>query len=252
MHPAIKKRSFSLVMQSIVTFAFLKSTQPSSQPKEEATVPEQEQPTSSLPLNMATMLAFACGAMNFPVKAEESFVPEYLRKAPETINDIGNLKVVEDDTSWTITGIVEEPEIPVLTEAIYIKPVESYFNLKFASIIRTILFNQEWATKPNFAAMLEDPELISDIEYGEQVRCCDYEGRRMIITGTALGPVIVYQHDVRDVMNLSCTGRSIISQFFPITETVSEETAKYLLGEVCEHHVNISHHCDVFIDKMAA
>ena len=252
MHPAIKKRTFALVVQSAVTFAFLRKKKPIADPVKEDEYTEQEQMRASLPIGLATMLAFGCGAMNHPVKEEEQYIPEYLRKIPDDSNDSTYLVVEENVGSYTVIAIEEEPEIPVLTEALYIKPVESYFNLKFASLTRTILFNPEWSNKPNFTAMLEDHELIADIAMGEQVRCCDYEGCRIIVTGTALGPVIVFQHDVRDTMNLSCTGRDIVSQFFPITETISEEKAKYLLGEVCEHNVNISHHCDVFISKIAA
>lgn len=82
------------------------------------------------------------------------------------------------------------------------KEITDFFNRRWSEITDTLEYNHEWERKsrnpatPN-ATVLDDAILHPDflnLKPGRVVRSMDDNGRRLIVTGTRLGPLIVWWH----------------------------------------------------------
>lgn len=99
--------------------------------------------------------------------------------------------------------------LPVIDETGYVKVVkapasamaadllnreQTFFEKKFHCITKELKFNSKWCSeKDHFGYLQNDKAVINGVKTGHQARCIDPNGRKLIITGTPLGPVVIFQ-----------------------------------------------------------
>lgn len=132
--------------------------------------------------------------------------------------------------------VVETPSvIRTMADAFEQKHHTSFFERKFAAITDAIPFDPAWSTDSDvFQHMLTDPFVVQCIAPGAQAKCCDDLGRRMIITGTALGAVVVFQRHAGNNDIIAYNARDVFKQigFIKSNGDLVEAQIEDILGSV--------------------
>lgn len=110
--------------------------------------------------------------------------------AQPTVSDDGTR--VARDIEWT-------------SDAVQASPSKRFFEKRFVEIERTLDYNPAWSNGTGYLdGIVSNPDvcLIATtaddrhprlIQYGEQAKAIDDKGRKIIVTGTAFGPIVVLE-----------------------------------------------------------
>lgn len=147
--------------------------------------------------------AFAeVGATMPPEKGEVSEVVVET-KIVDTAAGAGLSITVTETTASTPVGAaivaaaaepVEAPQVQVTMADEMNQRHRAVFDQKFNSIRQVVPFKPGWmGAEGSLDSMLSDETLRSYVGVGKQARTLDIQGRKVIVTGTPMGPVLVYQ-----------------------------------------------------------
>lgn len=152
-----------------------------------------------------------------------------LKEEPQpipTVEEIAPVVVVAKPTPTGTTSMAEEFDR---------KDSRNFFEQKFDSIVDEIPFKIDWLQNNiDFQPMVYDEELIRSLKLDQQVRCIDSLDRRMIITSTLLGPVVVYQRYAEGSGTIHFTAREVFEHtgLLPSHKRLTDKEMRDILGGV--------------------
>lgn len=139
--------------------------------------------------------------------------------------------------------VIEASPRRMMADAFDQKKSLPFFERKYAAITDVIPFNPSWSEESEtFKHLLTDIEVVQEVLPGQQVKCCDDLGRRMIITGTALGAVVIYQRFAENSNVIYYNARDVLKSFNFIQShngEMTEQQLEYMLGSCEEENTNI-------------
>lgn len=104
-------------------------------------------------------------------------------------NEAQHTPTIDTDVGEGFT-IVQAPHMSTELDA----RQESYFEQRFGQVVQQTAFNPSWKNaEGNICAMIDDIEVTESTPVGTITKCVDDDGRWILIVGTGLGNVVVYQ-----------------------------------------------------------
>lgn len=147
------------------------------------------------------------------------------------------------------------PPVRTMADAFEKKATVSFFDRKFVAITAAIAFNPAWANGTDYYDNLPyDIDVIQNVMPGQLAKCCDDHGRRMIIIGTQLGPVVVFQRYSDGTDTVVFNARPIMTRsnlIRPGSTRLSDQEVEAILGSVDDDGtLNISARVDAIVNEV--